>query len=210
MKRSLSPLLALVTVLLCVTAVRGFVFQLPSGTERCFTQEIPSNIDVKISYSSNDVYGDFLDGTITNPEGAPVFNKLGEDNGVFAEHIAVGGEYTICLNSRVSSAKSSKGVRNILLTVQIGADAKDYSKMATKDKLRPMEVQMRVMEDTVAEVHNEFIYFKTREAEMRGTNEHMTAMVMWMSIALILLFAAFSYLQMRHLKRYFKKKRMID
>lgn len=210
MRRSSTLLLAVVAALLvCATAVHGFVFQLPSGTERCFTQEIPSNTDVKIGYSSEDAYGDFLDCVISNPEGAPVFTKVGVNNEVYAEHILNGGEYTICFTSRLAS-RSAKVARNIMLTVQIGADAKDYSKMATTDKLRPMEVQMRVMEDTVAEVHNEFEYLRNREAEMRSTNEHMTAMVMWMSIGLILLFAAFSYLQMRHLKRYFKKKRMID
>jgi p24 family protein delta-1 len=209
MKRGHSFLLVLVATLLCATVVRGFAFGLPSGTERCFTQEIPSNTEVKITYTSDEAFGDFLDGVITRADGTPVFSLVGKDNGVFAEHITNGGEYTICLTSR-QSPKSSKMMRNIFLSVQVGADAKDYAKIATKDKLRPMEVQMRVMEDTVAEVHNMFIYLKDREAEMRSTNEHMTAMVMWMSIGLIFLFAAFSYLQMRHLKRYFKKKRMID
>ncbi|KPA86106.1 putative mitochondrial COP-coated vesicle membrane protein gp25L precursor [Leptomonas pyrrhocoris] len=209
MKLHCTLLLAFAAVLLCATAAHSFMFQLPSGTERCFTQEIPSNTEAKITYSSEEAYGDFLDVTITNADGAKVYAQEGKDDGVFAEHIANGGEYVICLTSR-QSTKSAKSVRNILLSVKIGADAKDYDKLATKDKLRPMEVQMRVMEDTVAEVHNEFIYLKNREAEMRSTNEHMTAMVMWMSIGLILLFAAFSYLQMRHLKRYFKKKRMID
>lgn len=209
MKRSLTLLLAIVAALLCATAVHGFVFTLPSGTERCFMQEIPSNTDVKISYSSNDSFGEFLDTTITNAEGAPVFTSVGQDSGIFAEYITNGGEYTICFTSRPLPS-SIKQARAVLLLVQVGADVKDYNKLATKDKLRPMEVQMRVMEDTVAEVHNEFIYLKNREAEMRSTNEHMTAMVMWLSIGLILLFGAFSYLQMRHLKRYFKKKRMID
>ncbi|KPI85170.1 putative COP-coated vesicle membrane protein gp25L precursor [Leptomonas seymouri] len=209
MERRRTLLLVLAAVLLCASAAHGFMFHLPSAAERCFTQEIPSNTEVKITYSSDEAYGDFLDCTITNTDGAQIFLQMGKDEGVFAEHIANGGEYTICLTSR-QSPKSTKSVRNILLLVQIGADAKDYDKIATKNKLRPMEVQMRVMEDTVAEVHNEFIYLKSREVEMRNTNEHMTTMVMWLSIGLIFLFAIFSYLQLRHLKRYFKKKRMID
>ncbi|KAK7196903.1 COP-coated vesicle membrane protein gp25L precursor [Novymonas esmeraldas] len=202
-------LLALSVLLLGSTPVTGFVFQLASGTSRCFSQEVPSGTDLRVVYKGEDAYGDFLDVLLTDPDGVPIFTQIGKSSGAMHERIDGGGEYTLCLTSR-KGAQSTGVTRDVVLIVQLGADAKDYDALATKEKLRPMEVQMRVMEDTVQEVHNEFLYLRTREREMRSTNEHMTSMVMWLSIGLIVLFGIFWYLQMRHLKRYFKKKRMID
>ncbi|KAI5689255.1 emp24 [Leishmania braziliensis] len=204
---SAAKLLVLVVLLSCT--VTGFVFQLKSGESRCFFQEVPSDTDLRMVYKSDDTYGDFLDVVLTNAEGRALYMEYSRSNGAFVGRVTNGGEHMLCFSSR-QGMQSAKSTRNVLLVMQLGADAKDYDTMATKEKMRPMEVQMRMMEDTVQEVHNEFIYFRAREAEMRNTNERMTAKVMWMSIGLIILFGIFWYLQMRHLKRYFKKKRMID
>ncbi|CAC9544299.1 COP-coated vesicle membrane protein gp25L precursor [Leishmania infantum JPCM5] len=200
---------AALLVLVLSSTVNGFVFQLESGKSRCFLQEVASGTDLRIVYKADDTYGDFLDVVLTNANGNTLYRELGKSSGAFLERITNGGEHSLCFTSR-QGAQSAKMTRSLLLVMQLGADAKDYDTMATKEKMRPMEVQMRMMEDTVQEVHNEFVYFRAREAEMRNTNEHMTAKVMWMSVALIILFGVFWYLQMRHLKRYFKKKRMID
>lgn len=199
----------LVLVLMLSSSVNGFVFQLESGKSRCFSQEVASGTDLRIVYKADDTYGDFLDVVLASANGNTLFKELGKSSGAFLERITNGGECSLCFTSR-QGVQSAKMTRSVLLVMQLGADAKDYNTMATKEKMRPMEVQMRMMEDTVQEVHNEFIYFRAREAEMRNTNEHMTAKVMWMSVGLIILFGIFWYLQMRHLKRYFKKKRMID
>ncbi|KAG5467299.1 hypothetical protein CUR178_00941 [Leishmania enriettii] len=205
---SAAKLLVLLVLLLSST-VNGFVFQLRSGTSRCFQLEVPSGLGMRMVYKADDAYGDFLDVSLTGADDQPLYKELGKSSGAFLEHITNGGELSLCFVSR-QGAQSAKATRNVLLVIQLGVDAKDYRSLATKGKMRPMEVQMRMMEDTVQEVHNEFVYFRAREAEMRSTNEHMTSMVMWMSIGLIILFGVCWYLQMRHLKRYFKKKRMID
>ncbi|KAG5492593.1 hypothetical protein JKF63_01172 [Porcisia hertigi] len=199
----------LTVVLLLCSNVNGLVFQLESGASRCFEQEVPSGTDLYIGYKADDAYGDFFDASLTDEDGNSIYQMLGRSSGAIHHHTISGGEYSLCLTSR-QGVQSSRSTRKVLLVVQIGADAKDYVAMATKEKLRPMEVQMRVMEDTVQEVHNEFMYFRDREAEMRNTNEHMVSMVMWMSVGLTIVFGIFWYLQMRHLKFYFKKKRMID
>ncbi|KAG5466760.1 hypothetical protein LSCM1_00937 [Leishmania martiniquensis] len=207
---SAAKLLLLVVVLLLLSSpASGFVFQLPSGASRCFLQEVPSGVDLRIVYKANDAYGDFLDAALSTLDGEFLYKAIGKSSGAYMERIVNGGELSLCFASR-QGAQSARKTRNVFVVIQLGAETKDYSSMATKEKMRPMEVQMRMMEDTVQEVHNEFVYFRSREAEMRSTNEHMTAMVMWMSIGLIILFGVFWYLQMRHLKRYFKKKRMID
>lgn len=199
----------LLLLLILPSGAHGFVFELASGTERCFIQEIASDTDLRLVYNADPAYGDFIDVIMTNPDGVPEFQRMAKDSDAYVGRTQLGGEYTFCITSR-QGAKSTKQKRSVLLVIQMGADTKDYASLVTKDKMRPMEVQMRVMEDTVQEVHKEFLYLRAREAEMRSTNEHMTSMVMWMSILLIALFGIFWYLQLRHLKRYFKKKRMID
>ncbi|GET92692.1 cop-coated vesicle membrane protein gp25L precursor, putative [Leishmania tarentolae] len=206
---STGTVLLLLLLLALSCTVNGFLFQIESGKSRCFLQEVPSGTDLRVVYKADDTYGDFFDAVLINANGNTLYREVGKNSGAFLGRITDGGEHSLCLSSR-PGAHSAKAKRSVLLVMQVGADAKDYATIATKGKMRPMEVQMRMMEDTVQEAHNEFAYFRAREAAMRNTNEHMTAKVMWMSIGLIILFGIFWYLQMRHLKRYFKKKRMID
>ena len=60
--------------------------------------------------------------------------------------------------------------RRVKFELAGGAEAIDYTRVARKEHLRPLEVNLRIMEDTVKQIHNEYHYFKSREAEMRNAN----------------------------------------
>lgn len=207
---------AALVVLWClavVPAVSAITFPIHMNAPRCFTEEIPSNTDFKIGYVFKPGYGQSLEVALLGPTGLEVFRDEGRTQ---ASHTLrttnVGGDHRLCFSARVSSGVRSPdaAVANVAFTFKVGTDGIDYKNLATKEKLKPMEVQLRVMEDAVRHIHGEFIYYKDREAELRSTNEHMTAKVVWMAVLVIVIFVVFSYLQLRHLKSYFRKKRMID
>ncbi|EPY33280.1 COP-coated vesicle membrane protein gp25L precursor [Strigomonas culicis] len=77
-------------------------------------------------------------------------------------------------------------------------------------RLRPLEAKLQMVDQFIAEAKTQYNYFKEEEGLMRNTNEYMTARVLYLSIVVILIFVGFSAFQIYYMKRYFKKKRMID
>ncbi len=60
--------------------------------------------------------------------------------------------------------------RTVVYKLKTGADAKDYSSLAKKDALQPMEVELRKIEDQVQAISESLAYLRSREEEMRDTN----------------------------------------
>ena len=57
----------------------------------------------------------------------------------------------------------------ITFNILTGTETFDYASVARKEHLKPVEINLRMMEDIVRQIHSEYIYFKDREAAMRYT-----------------------------------------
>jgi hypothetical protein len=206
---------ALVAVLLAAAAVpaaQGFVFHLPAKAYRCFTDEVPTGIEANISYAALPGYGQYIDVRVTDSKNKIVHEDIATDRGQFYVPAGEGGDYAICFNSRmVSGLYPSEGDhRAVRLNFNVGSDSVDYDTLASVKHMKPMEVDLRVVEDIVRNVHGQYEYFKVRELAMRDTSEHMNTKITVMTIALMIGFALFAWWQLRHLTKYFKRKRMLD
>ena len=60
--------------------------------------------------------------------------------------------------------------KEVRLDVKYGTEAKDYENLAKVEKLKPLEVELRRLEDLSQDIVNDFTYMKDREQEMRDTN----------------------------------------
>ncbi len=60
--------------------------------------------------------------------------------------------------------------KTIEFNFRTGVNAKDYSTVAKKGNLKPLEVELRRLEDLTASIHEEMLFLKEREQEMRVTN----------------------------------------
>ena len=60
--------------------------------------------------------------------------------------------------------------RAVHLDVKHGTDTKDYDKLAQAEKLKPLEKELRKLEDLSESIVNDFAYMRAREEEMRDTN----------------------------------------
>lgn len=60
--------------------------------------------------------------------------------------------------------------RAIYLDMKHGSDTKDYDKIAQAEKLKPLEKELRRLEDLSESIVNDFAYMRAREEEMRDTN----------------------------------------
>jgi hypothetical protein len=117
--------------------------------------------------------------------------------------------------------------RRISLDIKTGVDAKDYTEVAKAEQLKPLELELRKMQDTVNSVLVEMMYFRAREEAMRDTNgtccgvggsfegltleipESTNFRVQWFSIFVVLVLVGLGALQILYMKRYFRSKKLI-
>lgn len=60
--------------------------------------------------------------------------------------------------------------KSVNFAFRSGLEAKDYSGMAKKENLKPLEVELKRLEDTVQAIHQEMVYLQQREQQMRTVN----------------------------------------
>lgn len=56
------------------------------------------------------------------------------------------------------------------MTLKHGVEAKNYEDLAKAEKLKPLEVELRRLEDLSESIVQDFAYMRQREEEMRSTN----------------------------------------
>ncbi|OBZ89187.1 Endoplasmic reticulum vesicle protein 25 [Choanephora cucurbitarum] len=100
--------------------------------------------------------------------------------------------------------------RTIELQFSVGAEATDFQKMANAEKLNPLELELRKLETVVKEIVDEMNYLKRREARLRDTNESTNERVKWFSILSLATLFSLGTWQVLYLRRFFKRKRLID
>jgi hypothetical protein len=204
--------LVLSLFVLSTSTVSALTFELEARKFKCFTEEFPAGFHVAFNYAVGEGYAQYVDVKVTDPENNVILDDEGKDkssNGFVAEK---GGDYAFCFYSRlVTGVKYAPGMkRKINFEVKSGADSNDYATIAKKEHLRPVELALRIMEDTVRAIYSEYNYYKERENRMRETSEHMNARAAWLSVLSIVLAAGYAVWQVRHLKFFFKRKRLID
>ncbi|KAF9933855.1 vesicle coat component [Linnemannia zychae] len=100
--------------------------------------------------------------------------------------------------------------RTVDIDFDIGSETIDYQKLAEAEKLKPMEVELRKLEDMVKEIVENMEHLQEREEKMRNTNESTNARVQWFSTLTMVILVALGVWQIFYLKRFFRKKRLID
>ncbi len=56
------------------------------------------------------------------------------------------------------------------LIVKMGLEAKNYESLGEANKLKPLEIELRRLEDLSEAIVQDFAYMRKREEEMRDTN----------------------------------------
>jgi len=111
-------------------------------------------------------------------------------------------------NHILLSPPTAKGVsdpnRHVELDVDIGADAKDWSAIQATEKLKPVEADLRRMEEMVSEIVSEMDYLRTREQKLRDTNESTNNRVKWFGFSTTFLLVALWVWQVLYLRAYFR------
>ena len=91
-----------------------------------------------------------------------------------------------------------------------GVDSRDYKDIIEVEQLKPLEAQLRRLEDLSNEIVQDFAYMRKREEEMRDTNESTNTRVLYFSVFSMLCLLSLAVWQLFYLRRYFKAKKLID
>ena len=81
-------------------------------------------------------------------------------------------EFDVCFTNVVLPNYADNSVYDafIELTLKTGSEAMDYTEIAQSEKLKPIELELRKMENVLDSVVSELDYMKAREEALRDTN----------------------------------------
>lgn len=99
--------------------------------------------------------------------------------------------------------------RHVELDIDIGADARDWSAVQAAEKLRPVDTELRRMEENVNEIVTEMEYLRMREQKLRDTNESTNERVKWFAFGTIGMLVGLGAWQLVYLRAYFRSKHLI-
>ena len=81
--------------------------------------------------------------------------------------------------------------------------------MVKKEHLKPVEVELRRLDDIVTAIHDEMLHQRSREQTFRDTNESTNSRVKWFSFFSIVVLLSLGVWQVYHLQAFFKEKKLI-
>eukprot|EP00033_Pygsuia_biforma_P001057 GCRY01001204.1.p1 GENE.GCRY01001204.1~~GCRY01001204.1.p1 ORF type:complete len:228 (+),score=14.03 GCRY01001204.1:66-686(+) len=195
----------------CISTSFAFFFDITAGTKRCFLEELTPDELFVGEYRILPSYSQEIDIMVTDPGSSLMYSKSRAVEGKFAFTSTVGGEHKVCFDNRLSPGMAySEGLKTrIELNTKTGVDAKDYTDIAKSESLRPIEVELKRMEEEIEEIQKQAQYFRRREERHRDTNESTNARVMWFSIFWIAILLGIGVWQMIHMKNFFKAKKLV-
>jgi len=94
--------------------------------------------------------------------------------------------------------------RHIELDIDIGADAKDWTGIQAAEKLKPVETELRRIEELVGDIVNEMDYLRQREQKLRDTNESTNERVKWFAFGTMGMLVGLGGWQVVYLRAYFR------
>ncbi|KAJ4851346.1 hypothetical protein Tsubulata_048220 [Turnera subulata] len=206
-------------LLLCVTVTEAVWLTIPSTGTKCISEEIHNNVVVMADYyvvdEEHPEHNTTVSARVTSPYGNNLHHIENVTHGQFAFTTSEAGNYLACfwLDSHQQQAT---GV-TLGIDWKIGIAAKDWDSVAKKEHIEAsclcaphgVELDLRRLEGAVKAIHDNLLYLKEREAQMREVSETTNGRVAWFSIMSIGVCITVSVLQIWHLKHYFQKKKLI-
>ncbi|KAK2149992.1 hypothetical protein LSH36_427g00022 [Paralvinella palmiformis] len=204
----LIPCLFILNICLLST-IDALMFHLQPNHRKCLKEEIHKDILVTGEYDISDAIGQKASLKITDSRGHVLYNKEDATKGKFAFTTEEYDMFEVCFESHMIAGGHGAD-REVYLHMKHGVEAKNYQDIAKAEKLKPLEVELKKLEDLAESIVNDFAYMRAREEEMRDTNESTHSRVLYFSIFSMGCLLALATWQVLYLRRYFKAKKLIE
>eukprot|EP00053_Salpingoeca_punica_P001095 m.31940 g.31940 ORF g.31940 m.31940 type:complete len:207 (-) comp10810_c0_seq1:241-861(-) len=200
-------LLVALALVACASAVQ---FKLDAGSLKCLKEDVYKDVLVVGEYDITEDANSHVILEIKDSRGHPVYRKEDALKGKFAFTSDDNDVFDICfLNNPKDADNIVEHQRNVHLDVKAGVEARSYDKVAEAEKLKPLELELRRLEDLSESIVLDFARMKKREEEHRDTNESTNSRLLNFSIFSMVCLLVLALWQVLYLKRYFKQKKLI-
>jgi len=187
----------------------SLMFHLEPNSRKCLKEEIHEDVLVTGEYEVNEIPGQLVDMMVTDTKGQHFVNRESTDKGKFAFTTDKYDVFEICFISRVPTNMRG-GRHEVYLATKHGAEAKSYEGLGDAAKLKPLEVELKRLEDLSESIVNDFAHMRQREEEMRDTNESTNSRVLYFSLFSMCCLLGLATWQVLYLRKFFKSKKLIE
>ncbi|KAM3085836.1 vesicle coat component [Clarireedia jacksonii] len=213
----LQSLCSFFLVLALANALKFDIDAFPKGdkrAERCIRNFVARDTLVVVTATIDGWKGDgmqvdmHIKDAVGNEYGRPR-DIVGEKRMAFTS--LADASFDVCFENHFSGSGRVNGhpSRHIELDIDIGADAKDWSAVQATEKLKPVETELRRIEEMVQEIVAEMDYLRQREQKLRDTNESTNNRVKWFAFGTMGMLVSLGAWQIVYLRAYFRSKHLI-
>uniref|UniRef100_A0A4W5R6E3 Transmembrane p24 trafficking protein 10 n=2 Tax=Hucho hucho TaxID=62062 RepID=A0A4W5R6E3_9TELE len=208
MELAMARFATLLLIPVLIESVLSISFFLPVNSRKCLREEIHKDVLVTGEYVISDESNTKL--KITDSSGHILYSKEDATKGKFAFTTEDYDMFEVCFESKSPMGTGRIPDQLVNLDMKHGVEAKNYEEIAKVEKLKPLEVELRRMEDLSESIVNDFAYMKRREEEMRDTNESTNTRVLYFSLFSMCCLIGLATWQVFYLRRFFKAKKLIE
>ncbi|KAL1460775.1 hypothetical protein WDU94_012726 [Cyamophila willieti] len=201
--------LSLGLVVLYSVCVQSIMWHLEPNTRKCLREELGQNVLIAGDYEVSELEGQRVDYQITDSKNHILARGENINKGKFTFVTETYDTVEICFISMVPSGHQGRPHEVSLLAKQ-GVEAKNYEGMAEAAKLKPLEIELKKLEDLSSAVVEDFVQMRKREEEMRDTNESTNNRVLYFSIFSMICLLSLATWQVLYLRNFFKTKKLIE
>ncbi|KAM3717007.1 Transmembrane emp24 domain-containing protein [Dirofilaria immitis] len=189
-------------VIMFISQTTSLRFYVPPNGKKCLKEEIHKNVVVTGSYEFADTTGYITSVHVTDTRGHTLYQRerFTETSGKFAFTADEYDIFEICFSTHLPP-NVRDGNREVYLEMKRGVEAKNYNAVAEAEQLKPLEVELRRLEDLSDSIVQDFAYMRQREEEMRTTNESTNSRVLYLSIFSMLCLLSLAIWQREILKK---------
>ncbi|PRT54950.1 Endoplasmic reticulum vesicle protein 25 [Wickerhamiella sorbophila] len=207
---AIQVLLTLFTLLQAVTALKLKVEA--NGEARCIRDFVSKDTLVVVNARSDGFQGDGqrLSVVVKDIKGNTYgFRENMGDVFRVAFTPSFDTSFDICFTNNKQAGRGGQLSRQIDLDVDIGANARDWAAVQASEKLKPVELDLRRIDEVAEEIQKELAYLLLREERLRDTNESTNRRVKNFFVLIILAFVGLGAWQIQYLRAYFRSKHII-
>ncbi|CAI4226110.1 unnamed protein product [Auanema sp. JU1783] len=198
-------------ILAVISTCCAIRFSINANQKKCLKEEIHKNIIVTGEYEFSEGVGYSGSVIVSDTRGHILYKRenFQDLKGKFAFTADEYDIFEICVLNHGPSPQGGSA-REVNLSMKHGVEAKNYEDLAKAEKLKPLEVELRRLEDLSDSIVKDFAFMRQREEEMRNTNESTNSRVLYLSVFSMLCLLGLAAWQVLFLRNYFKAKKLID
>ncbi|KAL4136126.1 hypothetical protein QTP88_007691 [Uroleucon formosanum] len=198
------------TISLTILSVSNCIrWHMQPNSQKCLREELKENVLVSGVYEVTEVDNQQIDYVVKDSKNHILSQKEDISSGKFTFSVENYDIFEICFSSKTSNNHQG-AIQEVFVDIKTGIEAKSYETIAEAFKLKPLEMDLKRLEDFSEAIVLEFKDMKKRADEMRNTNESTNKKVLYFSLFSMTCVIVLATWQVFYLRRYFKAKKLIE